>query len=657
MFRRRQLLGAVQAFADLAALGGAFTVAFLVRFEGAVPAEYAAVLRFWLPIVLAVQVLCLAAAGVRRLTWRYVSLFEARRIAAALAAATTLLLAWRLVSPGLMARWPALEHGKVPLSIVLLDLVFSLVFLVSLRLAIRLWHEDADRRRRTGRKAAVPTLLVGAGQRGAGIAQEVLARPDLGVRPVGFLDDDPHRWGTLIHGVPVLGRTNELAAFAARHGVRQVLITLASTSDPAVLRIARACDACRLPVKIIPELADLVGGRVNLLGMRALSVEDLLPRAPVDMDTERVSGVLSGRTVVITGAGGSIGAELCREVCRFRPRALVLVEQAENSLFQIHRELCQSFPAARLVPCIADICDVARMEQIFRTYRPDVVLHAAAHKHVPMMEWNPGEAIKNNVLGTRGLADLADRHGVGHFVMISTDKAVNPTSVMGVSKRVAELYIQGLSQRSPTRFVTVRFGNVWASAGSVVPIFKEQIAAGGPVTVTHPDMQRYFMTIPEACKLVLQAAALGKGGEIFMLDMGEPVKILELARDLIRLSGLVPERDIQIHFTGIRPGEKLTEELSLEEEGATRTAHPKIFMGRLRPHSWEVVSAQIAELHDLAGAEPARIHAKLKEIVPEYTYAHAPVATPVAADAVPLSPVVNADAAARLGTTVGASPG
>jgi FlaA1/EpsC-like NDP-sugar epimerase len=640
---------------DLVALASAFALAFEVRFEGSVPAAYVAVLAGWLPVVLAVKVACLWAWGVRRLTWRFVSLFEARRILAALAAATTLLLAWRLVSPWLMSRWPTVAHGKIPLSIVLMDLVFSLLFLLGLRVLTRLWHEGSEQRRR-GRKVQLPTLLIGAGRRGARIAQEMLARPDIGIRPVGFLDDDPHKWGSAIHGVPVLGRTDELAIVAARRGIRQVLITLAKTSDPAVLRIARACDACRLPAKVIPALGDIVSGPINLLGMRALAVEDLLPRTPVEIDCARVAGVLGGGVALITGAGGSIGAELCREVCRFRPQSLVLVEQAENSLFHIHRELCQSFPGVRLVPCIADICDADRMEQIFRLYRPDVVLHAAAHKHVPLMEWNPGEAVKNNIVGTRGLADLADSHGVGRFVMISTDKAVNPTSVMGVSKRIAELYIQALSQRSRTRFVTVRFGNVWASAGSVVPIFKEQIARGGPVTVTHPEMKRFFMTIPEACKLVLQAAAMGRGGEIFMLDMGEPVKILDLARDMIRLSGLVPDRDIQIHITGIRPGEKLSEELCFEEEGATQTAHAKIFIGRLRPYAWDTIRARIDELHELAGDDAPRIHAKFKEIVPEYTYTQPAVVSP-GAEVVSLPPVITSNAAALLDTTAGASAG
>jgi FlaA1/EpsC-like NDP-sugar epimerase len=322
--------------------------------------------------------------------------------------------------------------------------------------------------------------------------------------------------------------------------------------------------------------------------------------------------------VLVSGAGGSIGSELCRQVCRFAPRTLILLEQAENPLFHIHRELLAAHPDLRLVPCIADVCDRPRVEAVFAEHRPDVVFHAAAHKHVPMMEWNPGEAIKNNVVGTRTLADVADRSGTGAFVMISTDKAVNPTSIMGASKRVAELYTQALSRRSKTRFVTVRFGNVLGSAGSVIPIFKEQIARGGPVTVTHPEMKRYFMTIPEACQLVLQAGTMGQGGEIFILDMGEPVKIVDLARDLIRLSGFEPD-DIDIEFTGMRPGEKLFEELSVGDENAQKTHHPKIFVGKTQAPALADLEPPLADLVASAnGADLAGIRARLAALVPEF---------------------------------------
>lgn len=360
---------------------------------------------------------------------------------------------------------------------------------------------------------------------------------------------------------------------------------------------------------------------MNTSRLRDVALEDIMQRPAVALDSGAIADIVQGRTVLITGAGGSIGSDLCRIVCDFAPRRLVLVERAESNLFTAHRRLTEGFPGLRLVPCLADICDARRMKQLLSRFRPAVLFHAAAHKHVPMMESDPGEAVRNNVGGTKRLADLAHYQGVGVFVMISTDKAVKPCSVMGASKRVAELYIQALSQRSQTRFVAVRFGNVLGSVGSVVPIFQEQIARGGPVTVTHPQMERYFMTIPEACQLVLQAASMGCGGEIYILDMGEPVKIVDLARDLIRLSGLRPDHDIEIRFTGVRPGEKLFEELALPEERAEKTRHSRIFIGHLPSQNWESVNRHVRELLKLARyAEPARIRAKLKEIVPEYEY-------------------------------------
>jgi FlaA1/EpsC-like NDP-sugar epimerase len=369
----------------------------------------------------------------------------------------------------------------------------------------------------------------------------------------------------------------------------------------------------------MPGIDQLISGQVTLNQLRSVAIEDLLGREPVMLDTQSLEAMLKDHVVLVTGAGGSIGSELCRQVARFAPKRLVLVERSEPALFEIHRELVAHHAAVDLVPCIADICDVGRVRAVFGAHRPTVVVHAAAHKHVPMMEWNPGEAIKNNVGGTKTVADAAHEFGVQQFVMVSTDKAVNPTSMMGATKRVAELYVQALNQRSKTRFVAVRFGNVLGSAGSVIPIFKEQIAKGGPVTVTDPEMRRYFMTIPEASQLVLQAATIGRGGEIFVLDMGQPVRIVDLARDLITLSGLVPDKDIEIRFTGLRPGEKLFEELSTAEEKAEKTRHPKIYIGRLPSRPVEEISRQVAGLlegvDELDVAEAVR---RVREVVPEF---------------------------------------
>ncbi len=397
-----------------------------------------------------------------------------------------------------------------------------------------------------------------------------------------------------------------------------------------IRRIVELCRPTGVSLRTLPGVDSLIDGTVTVSQLSDVAIEDLLGRDPVTLDTEALHDFIRGRSVLVTGAGGSIGSELCKQICRFKPKTIVLVEQAENNLFEIHRALKAEFREVSVVPYVADICDSKRLEAVFETERPAVVFHAAAHKHVPMMESNPGEAIKNNVFGTKKVADTAHRFGVERFVMVSTDKAVNPTSVMGASKRAAEIYVQTLSTRSKTHFITVRFGNVLGSAGSVIPIFKEQIAKGGPVMVTHPEMRRYFMTIPEACQLILQAGAMGRGGEIFILDMGDPVKIVDLARDLIRLSGYRPDEDIAIEFSGMRPGEKLFEELSFDAEKAEKTRHPKIFVGIFRAYAEEEVERGLARLHGLTdGFSPAQIRDALRTLIPEYT--------PMVLDAAPVA--------------------
>jgi FlaA1/EpsC-like NDP-sugar epimerase len=601
----------VQRALDLVVLAAACHAAFLLRFEGSIPADEVNSLRHSLPFVPLIQYVCLMGCRVPALAWQYVSLLEVRRIAAGLALANGVLV----LAAGLLA---SSTVAMPPRGVLVIDLLLAAAGVVGLRVGVRLWMERAARRQRGLHGLPVPTLLIGAGSAGAAVVREVLSHPHLGIQALGFLDDDLKKSGLAIHGVPVLGAVADVAKVAQVSAARQALITIGNPSGENIRRILDLCKQCGLPTKIIPGLRHILSGKVNLSAMREVAIEDLLHREPVQLDSDAIAALVNSRTVLVSGAGGSIGSELCRIVARFGPTHLVLVEHTENNLFHIHRELTREAASIPVTPCMADICDLPRMEKIFSAYRPDIVLHAAAYKHVPMMEHNPGEAIKNNVLGTRTLANLAHAHGVGEFVLISTDKAVNPTSIMGVSKRIAELYVQALHQRSRTRFVTVRFGNVLGSAGSVVPIFKEQLARGGPITVTHPDMKRYFMTIPEACQLVLQAAAMGEGGEIFILDMGEPVKIVDLARDLILLSGLSPA-DVEIRYTGLRPGEKLFEELTLHDEAARATRHPKIFIGRLRPSDWAECNQAIDELHLLAdGADPAKLLQKLKTLVPEF---------------------------------------
>ncbi len=620
---RNLVTRSTQVFIDLAVLSAALFIAFLVRFEGEIPPEMLLRLFLLWPFVVGFQYAVLFAFGVPRFAWSYFGLRETTRVLAATAASSAVLVAVRLGAGAVLDQFANAQYAIIPFGVLAADLAAAFLGVAGIRVVRRLQVEQRQSQsRRSPSTTMVRTLLVGAGQAGLMVAKEIATRPDLGIEPIGFIDDDPAKLGRVVHGLQVLGTSADLVRLCRELDAKQGLITIANAPGKDVRRIKALCDDAGITAKIIPGIYEIVGGHVNLSRIRGLSIEDLLRREAVVLETEAISEALRGRVVLVTGAGGSIGAELCRQICRFSPSALVLVEQAENNLFHIHRELIAAYPSlsASITPCVADICDAARIEAVFRAHRPAIVFHAAAHKHVPMMEWNPGEAVKNNVFGTRTLADASHAHGVGQFVMISTDKAVNPTSVMGVSKRCAEIYIQSLSQSSETRFVTVRFGNVLGSAGSVIPLFQEQIAQGGPVTVTHPEMKRYFMTIPEACQLVLQAGSMGQGGEIFVLDMGEPVKIVDLARDLITLSGLRVGEDIEIQFSGVRPGEKLFEELSLASEQLDKTRHPKIFVGRFRPNELEAVKQAFAELRALADAGASeQIREKFRQIVPEYT--------------------------------------
>jgi FlaA1/EpsC-like NDP-sugar epimerase len=612
----RMLNRTVQVALDFLLLSVAFWLAFLFRFEFSLPAGYLRVLLATWPYVVLLHYLGLTFFGVPRMSWRYVGMGDMGRVLAAVVSTTAVLLTVRLLAPFVHS---GIEIVVLPIGVLGTNLVLSFVGLVGIRAVRRVYGEAQDRRRQSTGDERHRVLLIGAGQAGVMVARELQHRPDLGLQAVGFLDDDPAKVGLSIGGLTVIGTTKDVAAIAERKHVRRVLITIANASGEHIRQITERCRDAQLETKIIPGIYEIVGEKVNLSRIREVAIEDLLGRAPVILDEEIVGASISSRVVMVTGAGGSIGSELCRQVCRFGPAGLILVERYENALFEIHRELTAAFPQVPIEPRVADICDAKRMEAVFNEAKPQLVFHAAAHKHVPMMEWNPGEAIKNNIGGTRLLAELSDRHGVHRFVLVSTDKAVNPTSLMGATKRVAEIYLQALSAKSSTRFVTVRFGNVLGSAGSVIPIFREQIARGGPVTVTHPEMRRYFMTIPEASQLVLQAGAMGEGGEIFILDMGEPVKIVDLARDLIILSGLRPDEDIELRFSGVRPGEKLFEELSTDAEHADMTKHPKVFIGRIKSHPWDDVVSGIDGLLELAHANATdKIRGALGQMVPEY---------------------------------------
>ncbi len=608
-----------QFLIDIAVLLTAFLLAVVVRFDWNVPSGMLRSLLIVMPYVVLLQYASLSLFGITRFSWRFISLRDAVQILAAISVSSAVLVALRLLSPRIAGDLPLARYGIVPFGVLLADFIFAFIGLSGVRALRRLIGErNASQRHSDPPETHARTLLVGAGQGGVLVAQEITRRPDLGIVPLGFIDDDPVKQGARIHGLKVLGTSKDIARLSRQHGATEALITISNAPGTVIRSITERCKAAGLQVKIVPGTYQIVGGRVNLSRIRDVAIEDLLRRDPVRLDTDSVADLVRGRSVLVTGAGGSIGSELCRQVAAYGPSELVLVERCENNLFEIHSELRSRFPKLDFVPAIADITDRVRMESVFTDHQPRIVFHAAAHKHVPMMEWNPAEAVKNNVVGTRIVADLADTHGVERFVMISTDKAVNPTSVMGATKRAAELYVQALSLRSGTFFATVRFGNVLGSAGSVIPIFRKQIQRGGPITVTHPEMTRYFMTIPEAVQLVTQAATLSQGGEIFILDMGRPVKIVDLAHDLIRLSGLEPDRDIEIEFTGIRPGEKLFEELSTTKESVERTAHPKIFVGAYDAPTLPWVRRETDSLADACGGPPASVRRLLSRLVPEF---------------------------------------
>jgi FlaA1/EpsC-like NDP-sugar epimerase len=615
---QRFALRSLQIVIDLAILSIAFSLAFLVRFDGELPLQMTKRLFFTLPYVVLFQYVVLALFGVHRFVWRYVSLREVIRIGAAIGAGSAVLMLVRIIAGQLQSTQPYAQYVLVPIGVILVDFALAALGIAGVRALRRVVAERAAHLLPTPGRKSSRTLLLGAGQAGAMVAREIGQRTELGIHPVGFLDDDPNKKGLVIHGLPVLGSTSDLARFAREKKADQALITIATTSGEAIRRIVHLCEAASLPVRIIPGIFEIIDGKVNLSRIREVSIEDLLGRAPIDLDTDLIERFVRGNRLLVTGAGGSIGSELCRQLARFKPASITLVERAEFHLFTIHQDLLKSFPDLDIRPRICDVCDSKRLDAVFEMDRPHVIFHAAAHKHVPMMEWNPGEAIKNNVFGTRKVADAADRHGCDAFVLISTDKAVNPTSIMGATKRVAEMYVQSLSCQSKTKYVAVRFGNVLGSAGSVIPIFQKQIEAGGPVTVTHPEMKRYFMTIPEACQLVMQASAMGKGGEIFVLDMGTPMKIADLARDLIRLSGFEPDVDIAISYSGVRPGEKLFEELGFDAEKMDTTRHPKIFIGRLRGEPYDEVVKDLDFLARMTRSTSAEeVRGALGRVVPE----------------------------------------
>ncbi len=550
--------------------------------------------------------------------WRYVGISDLRDIFRASLISTLIIVAlWFIMGRIDAVRAILPPDMKRPAEgVCIADMFATVLMLGGLRILIRLYYEEF-RTAEAGRLKRF--LIVGAGNAGEALLREIHRMPIAQYEVVGFIDDDLIKKGTNIHGIPVLGTVEQLLEVCEERKIEEIAIAMPSASHSERMRVVRVCEGIKIKFQTVPSITDIASGKLRVSQIREVDINDLLGREAIQLDLDLIEAFAKDKIILVTGAGGSIGSEMCRQLCNFTPKLLLLIEQAENPLFYIERELRKQFPAVRINALICNITDRTRVDKIFENYKPQVVIHAAAHKHVPLMELNAGEAVKNNIIGTQVVADAADNYGTTNFVMISTDKAVNPTSIMGSSKRIAEMYVQDLSTTSKTHFVTVRFGNVLNSEGSVVPIFKKQIAEGGPVTITDPKMKRYFMTIPEASQLILQAAAMGKGGEIFVLDMGKPIEIMELAKTLITLSGFRPEEDIEMVFTGPRVGEKLFEELSIEGEDMQRTRHPKISIWKNIPMDRDRLRAGINELVNIAKAQNnSQIVQKIKELVPEY---------------------------------------
>jgi len=603
---------------DIVLLSAAFWLSLALRFDGDIPSVYLELGGVSWFYVVSLQYGGLLLLRVPNFAWKYVGLREVVRVFAALFAAASVLLALRLFLLDWLLPPATARLLKLPIGAILIDFVLAFLAVSGVRALFRMSSERARARRFAQSNDSIATLLIGAGEAGLGVAKEVKKRPDLGIRIVGFVDDNPEKIGRDVHGFNVLGSTETLEAIARRTGAQEAIITLGNPTGDDVRRIRRLCGEGGLKVRIIPSWAEILDGRARLT-VRDVSIDDLLRRPEVELGGERLALFLKGRSVLVTGAGGSIGSEICRQLARLSPRRLILLERSEPQLFAIHSELTRDASDLELVASLTDLCDKDDVDSVLERYAPDVVFHAAAYKHVPLLEWNCRRAIKNNILATYRLVEAAERHQVETFVMLSTDKAVNPTSIMGATKRVTEMIVQAKDHRSLTKFVSVRFGNVLGSTGSVIPIFTEQIESGGPVTVTHPEMRRYFMTISEAAQLVLLAGSMGLGGEIFLLDMGEPVRIVDLAEDLIRLSGFIPGKDVAIEFTGVRPGEKLFEELGFDPKRMVKTLHAKIFVLTQDPPDWDTTTHYVTTLDQAVaqGKDDTTLRRHLERAVPE----------------------------------------
>ncbi|RMH70474.1 MAG: polysaccharide biosynthesis protein [Gemmatimonadetes bacterium] len=596
----------VKIIADAFLILLAYFTAYLIRFEFSIPpTEMETILRS-IPLVFISGSIAIALFRVYKGRWEYASIRDLISI--------FLAVTWGWLTFILLLNMFQL-HGN-PRSVLVIYWLLSLLFVGGVRFSYRIFTEM----RSMPWGNACYVLVIGAGKAGEMIIRQIRNEPRLGYYPVGLVDDDPEKQHTQIHGVPVLGTIDDLEHILQGRNVDQIIIAAPSATPAEMRRIVEACERVNLEFKTVPGPKELVNGDVSISQIRHVKIEDLLDRVPVEIDLNQIRAFITGRTILITGAAGSIGSELARQILQFYPAKLVCFDRTENSLFHLKNDLDAYQLPVDYEVCVADILDFEKANDVFANVQPDVVFHAAAYKHVPLMEAHPEEAIRNNVFGTINMIRLAERYHAEKFVLISTDKAVNPTSMMGASKRLAELVVQSYAEKSDLKLVTVRFGNVLGSMGSALPLFQKQIEAGGPVTITHPEMKRFFMTIPEAVKLILEAAKMGENGEIYVLDMGEPIKIEDFARHLIRLSGLEPEKDIPITYIGMRPGEKMVEELWTAHERVQETEHRKIMRAKGTQHkTWEALQADLNDLRlYIRLMDRASIYKKVQQLIPEY---------------------------------------
>ena len=614
---RRYLLPCILLLTDIVIMFGSSWLAVLIRFAMNEPQYpyYMAAIMANLPLFILIHLGFFYQFKLYHRAWRYAGTRDL--VAIALANLCGIVVSFLLINN--VFQLPFFANRGMSRGIFVSCFVFDVLFIGASRMFVR-WAAINSEKRTVRQGKALRVLIVGAGDAGNIILRDIRQRDHRKV--VGFVDDDDTKWGQIMNGVKVYGGRQDIRSLVKSLRVDEIIIAIPSLEAVAMSDLAEICASSGVPVQILPEFFTSLDAKdIKVKDLRPLSIEDLLNRDPVRMNLKEIGGYITGKTVLVTGAGGSIGSEICRQVLRLNPTKLILLGRGENSIYEIHRELSEKAPKGVLVPYIMNITNREGMEQVYRQYHPQVVFHAAAHKHVPLMEAEPEEAVFNNVAGTLNTAELAGQYGVERFVLISTDKAVNPTSVMGATKRVTEKIGQALNKRYPnTKYMAVRFGNVLGSRGSVVPLFKKQLAKGGPLTVTHEDMKRYFMTIPEASQLVMEAGGLGSGGEVFVLDMGEPVKIMDLAKKMISLSGLVLGQDIEIKVTGLRPGEKLFEELMTAEEGTEKTSHKKIAKAILQEEDPDTLYRQIETLRSLK--EENAIIGQLKTMIPTYTPNH-----------------------------------